>query len=195
VTLHLTINHPQAELVEVSACNLYVWNGTTYTESGTYTGTFTAANGCDSVVTLHLTINESVTYEFDTSANESFVWNGETFTETGDYTQTFTAANGCDSIVTLHLNVITGISEAEMQISIFPNPANDILNITSSEQISEIEIVNTLGKVVKRVDVNAYNVACNVEDLPNGLYVVRIYANSHAEHNRSARVVRKFIKE
>ena len=174
VTLHLTINHPQAELVEVSACNLYVWNGTTYTETGTYTGTFTAANGCDSVVTLHLTINESVTYEFDTSANESFVWNGETFTETGDYTRIFTAANGCDSIVTLHLNVVTGISESEMQISIFPNPANDILNITSSEQISEIEIVNALGQVVKRMEVNTDNVVCNVEDLTSGVYVVRI---------------------
>ncbi|MBQ2352159.1 MAG: T9SS type A sorting domain-containing protein, partial [Bacteroidales bacterium] len=176
VTLHLTINQPVAELVEAEACNLYVWNGTTYTESGTYTGTFTAANGCDSVVTLHLTINESVTYEFDTTANESFVWNGETFTETGDYTQAFTAANGCDSIVTLHLNVLTGISETEMQISIFPNPANDILNITSSEPISEFEIVNALGQVVKRMEVNADNAVCDVEDLTSGVYVVRIRA-------------------
>ena len=174
VTLHLTINQPVAELVEAEACNLYVWNGTTYTETGTYTGTFNAANGCDSIVTLHLTVNESVTYEFDTSANEYFVWNGETFTETGDYTRTFAAANGCDSIVTLHLNVITGISEAEIQINIFPNPANDILNITSSEQISEIEIVNTLGQVVKCMEVNADNAVCNVEDLTSGVYVVRI---------------------
>jgi len=200
VTLHLTINHPQAEFVEVSACNLYVWNGTTYTESGTYTGTFTAANGCDSVVTLHLTINESVTYEFDTTANESFVWNGETFTETGDYIQAFTAANGCDSIVTLHLNVITGISEAEMQISIFPNPANDILNVTSSEQISEIEIVNALGQVVKRLEVNADNAVCDVEDLTSGVYVVRIYGRPFGTSTSSATeaqgaVLRKFVKE
>ena len=189
----MTIAQPVAELVEVSACNLYVWNGTTYTESGTYTGTFTAANGCDSVVTLHLTINESVTYEFDTSANESFVWNGETFTETGDYTRTFAAANGCDSIVTLHLNVITGISEAEMHINIFPNPANDILNITSSEQISEIEIVNALGQVVKRMEVNADNVVCNVEDLTSGVYVVRIRTMNLSKGAVISQ--RKFIKE
>ena len=61
-----------------------------------------------------------------------------------------------------------------MQISIFPNPANDILNITSSEQISEIEIVNALGQVVKRMEVNTDNVVCNVEDLTSGVYVVRI---------------------
>ena len=96
---------------------------------------------------------------------------------------------GCDSTPTMNETELTE------EISIIPNPVHDIINIYSPETISEIEIVNTLGKVVKRVDVNAYNVACNVEDLPNGLYVVRIYANSHAEHSRSARVVRKFIKE
>ena len=95
----------------------------------------------------------------------------------------------CDSTITMNETELTE------EISIIPNPVHDIINIYSPETISEIEIVNTLGKVVKRVDVNAYNVACNVEDLPNGLYVVRIYANSHAEHSRSARVVRKFIKE
>jgi 3'-phosphoadenosine 5'-phosphosulfate sulfotransferase (PAPS reductase)/FAD synthetase len=193
VTLHLTINHPQTQQFEAEACNFYVWNGVSYNESGDYVQTLSAATGCDSVVTLHLVINEPVTYEFDTSVNEAFVWNGETFTETGDYTRTFTAANGCDSIVTLHLNVITGISEAEMQISIFPNPANDILNITSSEQISEIEIVNALGQVVKRVEVNADNAVCNVEDLTSGMYVVRIRTMNLSKGAVVSQ--RKFIKE
>ena len=65
----------------------------------------------------------------------------------------------------------TGI--ADMQI--YPNPATDVLNITSSETISEIEIVNTLGQVVKRIEVNSDNAVCDVENLPNGFYVVRIY--------------------
>lgn len=59
-------------------------------------------------------------------------------------------------------------------INLYPNPANDILNITSSETISEIEIVNVMGQVVKRIEVNADNAACNVEDLTHGVYVVRI---------------------
>ena len=191
VTLHLTINHPQAQQIEDESCDFYVWNGEVYTESGDYVQTLLAATGCDSVVTLHLTINETVTYEFDTSVNEPFVWNGEIFTETGDYVQAFAAANGCDSIVTLHLNVITGISEAEMQISIFPNPANDVLNITSSEQISEIEIVNSLGQVVKHMDVNADNVVCDVYGLMAGVYIVRIYRTDRT----SIICQRKFVKE
>ena len=40
----------------VTACSSYIWNGNTYTQSGTYTWTGTNSAGCDSVVTLNLTI-------------------------------------------------------------------------------------------------------------------------------------------
>ena len=194
VTLHLTVNHPQTELVEAEACDSYEWNGETYTESGTYERTFTADNGCDSVVTLHLTINNSVQHSFTETATSPYTWNGTEYTETGDYTQTFTAANGCDSIVTLHLNILSGISQnGTAEISIYPNPANDILNITSSETISEIEIVNVMGQVVKRIEVNSDNAVCDVEDLKAGVYVVRIYSRPFGSAQGAA--LRKFVKE
>ena len=56
LTLQLMVKSPVAELVEATGCGSYIWNGVTYYESGNYTQTFTAANGCDSVVTLHLTV-------------------------------------------------------------------------------------------------------------------------------------------
>ena len=76
------------------------------------------------------------------------------------------------------------------EISIFPNPATDILNITSSETISEIEIVNALGQVVYRIEVNADNAVCDVNGLANGVYVVRIHGTDTALVCQ-----RKFIKE
>lgn len=198
ITLHLTINQPQTELVEITACDSYEWNDSVYTESGEYTETFTAANGCDSVVTLHLTINNSVQYSFSESAESPYIWNDTEYTETGEYTQTFTAANGCDSVVTLHLDILTGISALELaEINLYPNPVNDILNIASSETISEIEIVNVMGQVVKRVEVNADNAACNVEDLVSGVYVIRIrtFAPSTSSGSETAVIQRKFVKE
>ncbi|MBR3946714.1 MAG: DUF1573 domain-containing protein, partial [Bacteroidales bacterium] len=116
VTLHLTINHPLAELVEVTTCDSYEWNAETYTESGNYTQTFTASNGCDSVVTLHLTINHSNTGIDEQVACDSYEWiDGVTYTESTS-TPTFTLRNaeGCDSVVTLHLTINhsnTGIDE------------------------------------------------------------------------------------
>jgi len=77
------------------------------------------------------------------------------------------------------------------ELELYPNLVGNILNITSSETISEIEIVNVMGQVVYRAEVNADNVVCNVEDLKAGVYIVRIYGTNTA----SVACQRKFIKE
>jgi len=43
---------------EVTACDSYSWNGSTYTNSGAYDFATTNANGCDSIATLILTIQQ-----------------------------------------------------------------------------------------------------------------------------------------
>ena len=58
ITLNLTINHSVYDIVVDTAINEYVWNDTTYTESGIYEYRGTTAEGCDSVITLMLTIQE-----------------------------------------------------------------------------------------------------------------------------------------
>ena len=88
-----------------NAVNSYVWNGTTYTESGDYSVTLTASNGCDSTVTLHLTIISTITQDITEIACDSYTWEGETYTTSGDYSHTFEAASGVDSVVTLHLTI------------------------------------------------------------------------------------------
>ena len=170
-------------------CDSYLWNGDEYTASGDYIQVLTASNGCDSIVTLHLTINNSVHYSFTESATSPYIWNGTEYTETGDYVQNFTAANGCDSIVTLHLNILSGISETNNSaITIYPNPVGNTLYINAVEPISEIEIVNVMGQMVLRTEVNSDNAVCDVEGLTNGIYVVRIQV-------LGAEIHRKFIKK
>ena len=86
-----------------------------------------------------------------------------------------------------------GVEENEIaNLQVFPNPVGSTLNITSSETISEIEIVNMLGQVVYSMEVNADNAVCHVEGLTSGIYVVRIRTLSGAE---GAEIQRKFIKE
>ena len=105
VTLHLTINHPVAELVEATTCDSYTWNDSVYTQSGDYTRAFTAANGCDSVVTLHLTVNHPTYGDTTVIACESFTWHDSTYTSSDTYQSYLTNAAGCDSIVTLYLTI------------------------------------------------------------------------------------------
>ena len=74
----------------------------------------------------------------------------------------------------------TGIEEnIAPEISIFPNPTSNLLNIISSETISEIEIVNVIGQIVLQMDVNSDNAVCNVSNLSNGMYFIKIYGNEN----------------
>ena len=75
------------------------------------------------------------------------------------------------------------------KLELYPNPVGNILNITSLETISEIEIVNVMGQVLKRIEVNSDNAVCDVEDLKAGVYVVRIHAASATLSQR------KFVKK
>jgi hypothetical protein len=77
--------------------------GFNVTEGGVYTQTFTAVNGCDSVVTLTVTELPIIHTDLTLSICEGTTLNfsGFNVSEAGTYTQTHTAANGCDSIVTL----------------------------------------------------------------------------------------------
>ena len=69
----------------LSECDSYGWNGTTYTNSGTYTFTTQNANGCDSIATLILTINQADTSFTNITACDSVTWNGTTYTQSGTY--------------------------------------------------------------------------------------------------------------
>jgi len=110
ITLRLTVSAPIATTVHAAVCagNAYSFNGQQLTTSGTYTGHFTAANGCDSTVTLILQVNSFVTSTINNSicAGSSYSFNGRNLTAAGTYYDTLTAGGGCDSIVTLNLSIL-----------------------------------------------------------------------------------------
>jgi PKD repeat protein len=58
VNLHLTIQNYLETIQNVNACQSFTWNenGMTYTNSGSYSETYTSVFGCDSIVTLNLNI-------------------------------------------------------------------------------------------------------------------------------------------
>ena len=56
-TVVITVLENAASTLTQTALNSYTLNSQTYTQSGTYTQTLTAANGCDSTITLNLTLN------------------------------------------------------------------------------------------------------------------------------------------
>ena len=103
--LNLTVNPTVYTEEHITACDSYTWNGETYTQSGDYVYTTTAANGCDSIVTLHLTLNQSEHVEFSMTACDSYEWHGMTYTISGDYTYNTTTDQGCERVEVLHLTI------------------------------------------------------------------------------------------
>lgn len=106
VILNLVVYRHWYKEQAVFACEQYVWEGDTLTESGDYVKDLTSSHGCDSTVTLHLNIGHPEEEEFWETSCGAYVWNGETFDESGDYTRYFTSTHECDSAVTLHLTVV-----------------------------------------------------------------------------------------
>lgn len=71
----------------------------------------------------------------------------------------------CDEVLST-----SPISMNSTQISIFPNPANTVLNIESDAEISQVILFNPQGQLVKTA--NTKNIS--ISELPSGLYFVKI---------------------
>jgi Secretion system C-terminal sorting domain len=58
---------------------------------------------------------------------------------------------------------------------IYPNPANEVLNVGNIQGVQSIEVVDLNGKVIKTVSVgeNEISRALNVSDLSGGIYILK----------------------
>lgn len=72
---------------------------------------------------------------------------------------------------------LLGVAEIEdASFGVFPNPANDIVTITTNETLKSVELFDINGRMVKSVDFksNAVNNQVNVSDLSSGIYMMKI---------------------
>jgi hypothetical protein len=68
-----------------------------------------------------------------------------------------------------------GINELTNTISLYPNPANDLVNVVSSNDIKTIEVLNYIGQTVyKNNDVNLKVTKLDVASFTAGVYFVKI---------------------
>ena len=193
--LTLQINNSYSTTVSVDTCDEYEWYGDTYTNSGTYSETFTNILGCDSTIYLNLNLSTSPSLSVSQSGTSliatpfggnipyNYIWsNGETLPIispmiNGTYWLVVVDANGCysdtvfvnvDFVPSYNLN----ISE---QIKIYPNPAENIINIVTENSIIELaEITNSLGQVVIRKESQNNILKVDISNLEYGTYLLNV---------------------
>jgi hypothetical protein len=156
-------------------------------------GCFTTAGGLPSTGIARWDGNNwcSMGNHFNPEVNnliKDFTWLGDTLFVVGG----FNSVDGDTSIKYVAKRIGDGVEECttmtvkefenkKSQISIQPNPSNDIITIKVEQQdsnLSEIKILNSLGQIIfssltnKNVLQNGYKI--NIESLPKGIYFVSL---------------------
>jgi BspA type Leucine rich repeat region (6 copies)/Secretion system C-terminal sorting domain/SprB repeat len=109
---------PTEDVTTITACDSYTWNGTTYSETGIYTGTTT---NCITEK-LNLTITPSTENVTPITTCDSYTWNGTTYNQTGIYIGTTT--NCITEKLNLTITPSTTLIQANQACVSYTWPAN-----------------------------------------------------------------------
>jgi hypothetical protein len=178
---------------EISCLSSYEWNGQIYTSNGSYQQVFSAVNGCDSVAMLNLTLNAfpdvavtqsglTLTADYD---NGSYQWldcGGMTaiigavsqsydITSNGSFAVSVTSAQGCNDTSACFTFATLGNTELAAEISVFPNPASDVVELECVSTIKNVKILAADGRLVSSPQVTGTKIHV---DLPiaSGPYMI-----------------------
>jgi hypothetical protein len=115
-------------------------------------------------------------------ASESYV------SMNGDYFIMYRIQSDCYGANRARLNYITMNQEINhSNVNIYPNPAQEVLQLTTDLPMNEVEVIDAFGKIVNRYTPNSSNLQIPLESLNSGLYFLRI---SSAEGYSSRRFVK-----
>ena len=85
-------------------------------------------------------------------------------------------------------NMTTGINEGiTKSFSFYPNPAKDKIEISILEN-SEIEIVNSIGQVLQKINSRDNSITIDISDFAKGIYFVKVKSENGIS-------VKKFVKD
>jgi hypothetical protein len=131
--------------------------------AGTVTGAGTYHAG--TLVTVNAVANEGYEFVNWTDTNDNMV------SEVAENEITITG----DLTLIANFLLISNVSDVwENQLSVYPNPASDIINFMSDDNIRNLEIFNLTGQKVYGAQVNYNHYKLDVSGLPQGFYLVNL---------------------
>jgi len=69
---------------------------------------------------------------------------------------------------------VTSMKNEPVVVKVFPNPTAGELTIISNEKINSVDVINPLGQIFISNNYNSETVHLNIEELPSGLYYVKV---------------------
>ncbi len=142
------------------------------------------------------TYSDVSTFITITYTNTQFFWytNGNHVPLAATYTLVTSLGAGSGSgAYYLNNPIIVSINELtkdnEVSFQVYPNPANESINIVSNNTLSKIEVIDVTGKLIVTRNLQLENnlektVNLNVDDFVNGLYLIRITSSNGATETK-----------
>jgi hypothetical protein len=69
-------------------------------------------------------------------------------------------------------------NEFESQLSVFPNPSNGLVTVTSATNINQVEVIDLTGKVIFTSNNLSNKCAINTSAYNKGMYIIRVQTNN-----------------
>jgi hypothetical protein len=106
------------------------------------------------------------------------------------YYYTVTNADGCSTTSSFTTtNNPTGVNtlSSNIRVTLYPNPANNVLHISSDNAFEKIQITNVIGNMIKEENLSSTGI--NIAELQAGVYFAKLI------DSKGAITTKKFIKE
>ena len=75
------------------------------------------------------------------------------------------------------INITKGSSDnidVETNVSIYPNPASDVLNVVANTKINRVRIINFIGQIMFDNNVNNSSININTSAYQSGVYIISV---------------------
>ena len=76
------------------------------------------------------------------------------------------------------------VINSEAKINIYPNPAENEINFSSSIEITKIEILNLLGQIIYTKDIKSTNAKIDISKITKGNYIAKTYTKKGVKTNK-----------
>ena len=196
----------------------YLGGGFNFSTFTYYSDFYEYTESCDSVAAnfiyaedpaTALTLNFSADDVFDHTA--VYTWNfgdgntsntqnpNHTYDAEGVYNVCLTVSNGCNldtlcaEISLQSTGVFTKIPGASERVIVYPNPANDHLNLRIPLNIEGvvIKIFDIAGKEIRSQNSDASVLRLNISNLAEGVYYLNVYSCNHYKVHSEKIIIRK----
>lgn len=103
------------------------------------------------------------------------------------YTLTGTNINGCSNTAQLAINVspcvgINEIAGSGLDLTVFPNPANDAVNLVlSNGLVKQVDLLDLSGRVVMQRQFDSDKAEIDLQNLAAGVYYLKIQSGSQTQ--------------